>query len=177
MLITWFPKLLLLLLTYLLLLFSFSVLQFLFVVSVRQTKPIHVGFRAHVKIASRIVSHRISFFAWLQLCFNLWRHLRLCIQLQFLLLTEVFFICTLYIYTYPFRIPQTVVLLFPSLWNVVPRFPISCFPPLLFGPAYSSLAFSTPVFFTVPRLSFLFLSVPALVVDRTRDFLVASPTS
>jgi len=39
------------------LLFSFSVLQFLVVVSVRWIKPTHVGFRAHVKIASRIVSY------------------------------------------------------------------------------------------------------------------------
>ena len=51
------PRLLLLLLTYLLLLFSFSVLQFLVVVSVRKIKPTHVGFRAHVKTASRIVSY------------------------------------------------------------------------------------------------------------------------
>ena len=57
---TWFPRLSLLLLTCLLLLFSFSVLQFLVVVSVRQIKPIHVGFRAHVKIASRIVSYRTT---------------------------------------------------------------------------------------------------------------------
>ena len=34
----------------------FSVLQFLVVVSVRYIKPTHVGFRAHVEIASRIVS-------------------------------------------------------------------------------------------------------------------------
>ena len=47
----------LLLLTYLLLLFSFSVLQFLVVVSMRQIKLTYVGFRAHVKIASRIVSY------------------------------------------------------------------------------------------------------------------------
>ena len=40
------------------LLFSFSVLHFLVVVSVRQIKLTHVGFRAHVKIASRIVSYR-----------------------------------------------------------------------------------------------------------------------
>jgi len=50
----------LLLLTYLLLLYSFSVLQFLVVVSVRQIKPTYVGFRAHVKIASRIVSYRTT---------------------------------------------------------------------------------------------------------------------
>ena len=40
------------------LLFSFSVLHFLAVVSVRQIKLTHVGFRAHVKLASRIVSYR-----------------------------------------------------------------------------------------------------------------------
>ena len=41
------------------LLFSFSVLQFSVVVcSVRQFKLTHVGFRAYVKIASRIVSYR-----------------------------------------------------------------------------------------------------------------------
>ena len=39
------------------LLFSFSVLQFIVVVSVRYIKPTHVGFRAHVKITSRIVSY------------------------------------------------------------------------------------------------------------------------
>ena len=38
------------------LLFTFSVLHFLVVGSVRQMKLTHVGFRAHVKIASRIVS-------------------------------------------------------------------------------------------------------------------------
>jgi len=38
------------------LLFSFSVLRFLVVGSVRQIKLTRVGFRAHVKIASRIVS-------------------------------------------------------------------------------------------------------------------------
>jgi len=37
------------------LLFSFSVLHFLVVVSVRYIKLTDVGFRAHVKIASRIV--------------------------------------------------------------------------------------------------------------------------
>ena len=36
---------------------SFSVLQFSVVVSVRQIKPTHDGFRAHVKLASRIVSY------------------------------------------------------------------------------------------------------------------------
>ena len=36
----------------------FSVLHLLVVGSVRQIKPTHVGFRAHVKIASRIVSYR-----------------------------------------------------------------------------------------------------------------------
>jgi len=41
------------------LLFSFSVFHFLVVGSVRLTKLNHVGFRAHVKIASRIVSYRI----------------------------------------------------------------------------------------------------------------------
>jgi len=41
------------------LLFSFSVFHFLVVGSVRLTKLTHVGFRAHVKIASRIVSYRI----------------------------------------------------------------------------------------------------------------------
>jgi len=41
------------------LLFSFSVLHFLVVVSVRLIKLTHVDFRAHVKIASRIVSYRI----------------------------------------------------------------------------------------------------------------------
>jgi len=39
--------------------FSFSVLQFLVVVSERQIKPTHVGFRAHVKIASRIASYHL----------------------------------------------------------------------------------------------------------------------
>jgi len=38
----------------------FSVLHFLVVVSVRQIKLTHVGFRAHVKIASRIVSYALS---------------------------------------------------------------------------------------------------------------------
>ena len=38
----------------------FSVLHFLVVVSVLQIKLSHVGFRAHVKIASRIVSYRCS---------------------------------------------------------------------------------------------------------------------
>ena len=36
----------------------FSVLQILVVGSVRYIKPTHVGFRANVKIASRIVSYR-----------------------------------------------------------------------------------------------------------------------
>jgi len=40
--------------------FSFSVLQFLVVVSVRWIKLTHVGFRGHVKIASCIVSYRIE---------------------------------------------------------------------------------------------------------------------
>ena len=40
------------------LLFSFSVFHFLVAGSVRQIKLTHVGFRAHVKIASRIVSYR-----------------------------------------------------------------------------------------------------------------------
>ena len=39
------------------LLFGFSVLHFLVVVSVRQIKLTHIGFRAHVKIASHIVSY------------------------------------------------------------------------------------------------------------------------
>jgi len=39
--------------------FSFSVLHFLVVVSVRQIKLTDVGFQAHVKIASRIVSYHI----------------------------------------------------------------------------------------------------------------------
>ena len=41
-------------------LFSFSVLQFLVVVSVWQIKPTRVGFRAHVKIAlaSRFASYK-----------------------------------------------------------------------------------------------------------------------
>ena len=38
--------------------------HFLVVVSVRQIKLTHVGFRAHVKIASRIVSHRIVWLQW-----------------------------------------------------------------------------------------------------------------
>jgi len=38
--------------------FSFSVLHFLVVVSMRQIKLTDVGFQAHVKIASRIVSYR-----------------------------------------------------------------------------------------------------------------------
>ena len=43
------------------LLFRFlSVLQFLVVGSVRYIKLTHLGFRAHVKIASRIVSYRIA---------------------------------------------------------------------------------------------------------------------
>jgi len=41
------------------LLFSFSFFTILVVVSMRYIKPTHVGFRAHVKIASRIVSYRI----------------------------------------------------------------------------------------------------------------------
>ena len=42
------------------LLFSFSVLHFLVVVSVRYIKLTHVGCRAHVKIASRFLSYRLS---------------------------------------------------------------------------------------------------------------------
>jgi len=42
-----------------LLLFSFSVLHFLVVGSVRLIKLTHVGLQAHVKIVSRIVSYRI----------------------------------------------------------------------------------------------------------------------
>jgi len=38
--------------------FSFSVFHFLVVVSVRSIKPTHVGCRAHVTIAFRIVSYR-----------------------------------------------------------------------------------------------------------------------
>jgi len=41
------------------LLLVFSVLHFLVVVSVRWIQLTHVGFRAHVKIASRIISYRI----------------------------------------------------------------------------------------------------------------------
>jgi len=41
------------------LLSTFSVLHFLVVVSVRYIKLTHVGFRAHVKIASRIVSYSL----------------------------------------------------------------------------------------------------------------------
>jgi len=55
---TWFPKLLLLLLACPFLLFSFSVLHFVVVVSVRWIRLTHIGFRAHVKIASRTVSYR-----------------------------------------------------------------------------------------------------------------------
>ena len=54
------PDCLLLILAYLFLLFSFSVLHCLVVGSVRQIKLTHVGFRAHVKIASRIVSYRVQ---------------------------------------------------------------------------------------------------------------------
>ena len=43
--------------------FSFSVLHFLIVGSVRQIELTRVGFRAHVKIASRIVSYRVHFSA------------------------------------------------------------------------------------------------------------------
>jgi len=46
----------------------FSVLQFLVVVSVRYIKLTHVGFRAHVKIASRIVSYRSSGISWTISC-------------------------------------------------------------------------------------------------------------
>ena len=53
-----FPRLFTLLLSIsVFLLFSFSVLHFLVVVSVRYIKLTYVGFRAHVKIASRIVSY------------------------------------------------------------------------------------------------------------------------
>jgi len=50
--------------------FSFSVFTLLVVAFVRQIKLTHVGFRAHVKIASRIVSYRtrylvISLSRWL----------------------------------------------------------------------------------------------------------------
>jgi len=45
------------------LLFSFSVLHFLVVGSVRWIKLTYVGFRAHVKTASRIVSYR-SWWKW-----------------------------------------------------------------------------------------------------------------
>jgi len=40
--------------------YSFSVLHFLVVVSVRWIKLTRVGFRAHVKLASRIVSYRVN---------------------------------------------------------------------------------------------------------------------
>jgi len=57
------PDCLLLLLSisvfYLVLLSFFSVLHFLVVVSVRSTKLTHVGFRAHIKTASRSVAYRI----------------------------------------------------------------------------------------------------------------------
>ena len=43
-------------------LFFFQFLHFLVVGSVRQIKLTHVGFRAHVKIASRIVSYYLSLF-------------------------------------------------------------------------------------------------------------------
>ena len=58
-----FPDCLLLLLSIsVFLLFSFSVFTlFLVVGSVRYIKLTYVGFRAHVKIASRIVSYRIVF--------------------------------------------------------------------------------------------------------------------
>jgi len=46
---------------YLFLLLSFSVLHFLVVGSMHQIKLTHVGFRAHVKIASRIISYCNSF--------------------------------------------------------------------------------------------------------------------
>ena len=55
-----FPDCLLLLLSIsVFLLFSFY--TFLVVGSMRQIKLTHVGFRAHVNIASRIVSYRILF--------------------------------------------------------------------------------------------------------------------
>ena len=47
--------------------FSFSVLHFLVVVSVRKIKLAYVGFRAHVKIASRIVLYCI---VWLMAAVN-----------------------------------------------------------------------------------------------------------
>ena len=53
------PRLLLFLLSNLFLLFSFCVLYFLVVVPCGRLSLTHVGFRAHVKIASRIVSYRI----------------------------------------------------------------------------------------------------------------------
>jgi len=54
-----FPDCLLLLLSIsVFLLFSFY--TFLVVGSMRQIKLTHVGFRAHVKIASRIVSYRMN---------------------------------------------------------------------------------------------------------------------
>jgi len=56
---TWFPRLYCYFWAYPFLLFSFSVSHFLVVGSVRYIKVTHVGFRAHVKIASRIVSYRI----------------------------------------------------------------------------------------------------------------------
>jgi len=60
------------------LLFSFSVLHFLVVDSVRQIKLTHVGFRAHVKIASRIISYRTC---------QPFRYMRL--------LSDVYFACAL----------------------------------------------------------------------------------
>ena len=49
------------------LLLVFLLLHFLVVGSVREIKPTHIGFRAHVKIASRIVSYRIVAWPDLQL--------------------------------------------------------------------------------------------------------------
>jgi len=56
---TWFPRLLLLLLSISVFTFSLFCFTLLVVGSVRQIKLTHVGFRTHVKIASRIVSYRI----------------------------------------------------------------------------------------------------------------------
>ena len=57
---TWFPRLFSVTSEHIRLYFLlFFVLHFLVVGFVRQTEPTHVGFRARVKIASRIVSYRI----------------------------------------------------------------------------------------------------------------------
>ena len=67
-----FPYCLLLLLSIsVFLLFRFSVFYtFLVVGSVRYIKLTYVGFRARVKIASRIVSHHVV--SWISLCVELW---------------------------------------------------------------------------------------------------------